>query len=154
VIELTSPRRFVILEQDFTGMPSTRITEIATQMVKEADCQDAVVVPVLKGTLPAEASRTEIDLGKVRAAAKKALIVHPIVLLTETAVSEETVRSIFEGGFKDLKTKAFEYFTQIFNERFGKEDAKKIAHTAINLVEPLTKRQDEKIKQAIEELVN
>ena len=154
VIELTSPRRFVILEQDFTGMPSTRITDIATQMVKEADCQDAVVVPVLKGTLPAEASRTEIDLGKIRAAAKKALIVHPIVLLKETAVSEETVRSIFEGGFKDLKTKAFEYFVQIFNERFGKEDAKKIANTAINLVEPLAKRQDEKIKHAIEELAN
>ena len=154
VIELTSPRRFVILEHDFTGMPSTRITEIATQMVKEADCQDAVVVPVLKGTLPAEASRTEIDLGKIRAAAKKALIVHPIVLLKETAVSEETVRSIFEGGFKDLKTKAFEYFVQIFNERFGKEDAKKIANTAINLVEPLAKRQDEKIKHAIEELAN
>ena len=152
VIELTSPRRFVILEHDFTGIPSTRITEIATQMVKEADCQDAVVVPVLKGTLPAEASRTEIDLGQVRAAAQKALIVHPIVLLKEKAVSEETVKSIFEGGFKDLKTKAFEYFVQIFNERFGKEDANKIAHTAINLVESLTKRQDEKVKHNIEEL--
>lgn len=152
VIELTSPRRFVILENDFTGMPPARISEIAIQMVKEADCEDAVVIPVLKGTLPIEASRTEIDLGKIRAAAQKALIVHPIVLLKETVVSEETVRSIFEGGFKDLKTKAFDYFVQIFNERYGKEDADRIAHTAINLVDPLTKKQDEKVRQTIEEL--
>jgi DNA repair exonuclease SbcCD nuclease subunit len=152
VIELTSPRRFVILENDFTGMPPARISEIAIQMVKEADCEDAVVIPVLKGTLPIEASRTEIDLGKIRAAAQKALIVHPIVLLKETVVSEETVRSIFDGGFKDLKTKAFDYFVQIFNERYGKEDADRIAHTAINLVDPLTKKQDEKVRQTIEEL--
>jgi len=152
IIELTSPRRFVILEYDFTGMPTTRITEIAAQMVKEADCEEAVVIPILKGTLAVEGSRTEIDLGKVRAAAQKALIVHPIVLLKETAVSEEIARSIFEGGFKDLKTKAFEYFLQIFSERYGKEDANKIAHMAINLVEPLTRKQDEKVKQIIEEL--
>ncbi len=83
-------------------------------MVRDADCQDAVVIPVLKGTLPVEASRTEIDLGKVRAAAQKALLVHPVVLLKETAVSDEIVRSIFEGGFKDLKTKSFEYFRADF----------------------------------------
>ncbi len=152
VIELTSPRRFVILEHDYTGMTTTRITEIAAQMVREANCEEAVVIPVLKGTLPAEARRSEIDLGCIRAAARKALIVHPIVLLKETAVSEEIVKSIFEGGFKDLKTKAFEYFVQIFSERYGKEDANKIAQIAINLVEPLTKKQEEKVKQTIEEL--
>lgn len=152
VIELSSPRRFLILKNDYTGMSPTRITEIATQIVEEADCEGAVVIPVLEGTLPIEASRTEIDLGKVRAAAQKSLIVHPIVLLKETIVSEETVRSIFEGEFKDLKTKAIEYFVQIFNERYGKEEADRIAHIAINLVELLTKRQDEKVKQTIEEL--
>ena len=80
--------------------------------------------------LPAEASRTEIDIAKIRAAAEKALLLHPIVLLKETAVSDEVVRSIFEGEFKDLKTKAFEYFMQIFGERYGKEEAEKIAHAA------------------------
>ena len=63
-IELTSPRRFVIIEQDFTGMQSAKITELAAQMVKDADAEGAVVIPVLKGTLPTEASRTEIDIGK------------------------------------------------------------------------------------------
>ena len=152
LVDLTSPRPFLILENDYTGMSPAKITELAFQMVKDADAQDAILIPVLKGTLPVEASRTEIDLGKVRAAAHKALLVHPIVLLKETAVSDELVRSIFESGFKDIKTKAFEYFVQIFSERYGKEEADKIAHIAISLIEPLTKKRDDKIKQTIEEL--
>jgi DNA repair exonuclease SbcCD nuclease subunit len=152
LVELVSTRRFVILDYDYTGMATSKITELAVQMVRDADCDDAIVIPVLKGTLPVEASRTEIDLGKIRAAAHKALLVHPIVQLKETAVSDEVARSIFEGEFKDLKTKSFEYFVQIFRERYGNEVAEKIAHGAVSLMEPLTKKQDEKVKQAIEEL--
>ena len=152
LVELTGTRRFLILEKDFTGMSAIKITEIAVQMIKENDCEDSVVIPVLKGTLPVEANRTEIDIGRIRSAANKALLVHPIVLLKETIVSDEIVRSIFESEFKDLKTKAVEYFAQIFSERYSKEEADKIAHAAINLIEPLTKKQDEKTKQIIEEL--
>jgi len=152
LVELTSPRRFVVLEYDYTGLAATKITELAAGMVKDADCEDAIIIPVLKGTMPVEANRTEIDLGKVRAAAHKALLVHPIVLLKETQVSDEVVRSIFEGGFKDLKTKSFEYFVEIFSARYGKEETEKIAHGAVNLIEPLTKKQDEKVKATIEEL--
>jgi exonuclease SbcD len=151
-IELTSPRKFIILDHDYSGMPSAKITELAAQMVKDADAEGAVVIPVLKGTLPAEASRTEIDIGKIRNASEKALLVHPIVLLKETAVSDEIVRSIFESEFKDLKTKAFEYFLQIFSERYGRERADRIARSALSLIEPLTRKQDEKVKQTIEEL--
>jgi DNA repair exonuclease SbcCD nuclease subunit len=153
IIELTSPRKFVIMdEQDFTGMASTKITELAVQMVKDADEEGAVIIPVLKGTLPAEANRTEIDIAKIRNACERALLVHPIVLFKETAVSDEIVRSIFESGFKDFKTKAFEYFMQIFSERYGKDEAEKIAKGAFSLIEPLTRKQDDKVKQAIEEL--
>ena len=151
-IELTSTRRFVIIEQDFPGMSSAKITESAAQMVKDNDSEGAVIIPILKGTLPAEASRGEIDIAKIRSAGEKALLVHPIVLLKESAVSDEIVRSIFESEFKDLKTKAFEYFLQIFLERYSREEAEKIAHSAFSLIEPLTRKQDEKIKQAIEEL--
>ena len=151
-IELSCPRKFVIIDHDFSGMPSAQITELAVRMVKDADTEGAVVIPVMKGTLPAEASRTEIDIGKIRGAAQKALLVHPIVLLKETAVSDEIVRSIFESEFKDLKTKAFEYFVQIFSERYGREEADRIARSALWLIEPLTRKQDEKVKQAIEEL--
>ena len=133
-------------------MSSAKITELATQLVEEADCEGSIIIPVLKGTLPAEASRAEIDIAKIRGAGEKALLVHPIVLLKETVVSDEMVRSIFESEFKDLKTKAFEYFLQIFLERYSREEAEKIAHSAFSLIEPLTRKQDEKIKQAIEEL--
>jgi DNA repair protein SbcD/Mre11 len=152
LIELTSPRRFVIVEFDYPGMAAAKITEQAVQMVKDADEADVIIIPVLKGTLPAEASRTEVDVPRIRAAAQKALLVHPIVQLKETAVSDEIVRSIFEGEFKDLKTKAYEYFVQIFADRYGKEEAEKLAHGALNLIGPLANKQDEKVKQAIEEL--
>jgi hypothetical protein len=59
---------------------------------------------------------------------EKALIVHPIVLLRESEVSEEIVRSIFESRFADLKTKAFEYFLHIFGERCSREEAEKAEH--------------------------
>jgi exonuclease SbcD len=151
-IELTSPRKFVIVEHDFSGMTSAKITEYATQLVKDSDAEGAVVIPVLKGTLPVEASRAEIDMAKIRSAGEKALLVHPVVLLKETVVSDEIVRSIFESSFKDLKTKAFEYFTQIFSERYSREEAEKVARSALALIEPLTRKQDEKVKQTIEEL--
>ncbi len=151
-IELSSTRRFVILDLDLNAMTSTKITELATQTVRENDFEGAVIIPILKGTLPVEASRSEVDIGKIRGAGEKALLVHPIVLLKETAVSDEIARSIFESEFKDLRTKAFEYFQQIFSERYGKEEADRIARSALGLIEPLNRKQDEKVKQAIEEL--
>jgi hypothetical protein len=122
------------------------------QMVRDAEAEGAVIIPVLTGTLPPEASRTEIDIARIRGAAPKALLVHPLVLLKERAVSDEIVRSIFESGFKDLKTKGFEYFMEIFCARYGKVEAEKIAKSALGLIEPLTRKQDEKVKRAIEEL--
>jgi len=153
LIELSSPRKFIIIdEQDYSGMQPAKITELAAQMVKDVEQEGAVIIPVLKGTLPTEANRTEIDVAKIRNAAPKALLVHPVILLKETVVSDEIVRSIFESGFKDLKTKAFEYFVQIFSDRYGKDEAEKIARNALSLIEPLTRKQDDKVKQSIEEL--
>jgi len=152
-IELKSPRKFVVLEQDFSGMNSAKITELAVQMVKGADEEGAVIIPLLKGVLPAEASRAEVGISQIRSAAEKALLVHPIVMLRESAVSEEIVRSIFESEFKDLKTKAYEYFLQIFSDRYSREEAEKIARSALSLIEPLTKKQEEKVKQTLEELL-
>lgn len=153
-VKLNSPRKFIVLEQDFTGVTATKITELAVQLVKGADEEGAVLVPILRGVLPAEASRAEVDVAQIRSAAEKALLVHPVVLLRESEVPEAVVRSIFESEIKDLKTKSFEYFLQIFSERYSREEAEKIAHAAINLIEPLTKKQDEKVKQVLEELLN
>jgi F0F1-type ATP synthase delta subunit len=107
----------------------------------------------LRGILPPEASRSEVDIAKIRTTAEKALLVHPIVLLRESEVSDEIVRSIFEGEFKDLKTKAFEYFLQIFSERYSREAAEKVARVAVSLIEPLTKKQEERVKQTVEDLL-
>jgi DNA repair exonuclease SbcCD nuclease subunit len=151
-VELSINRKFVVFEQEFSGMTSAKITDLAVQLVKNYDAEGAVLIPVLKGTLPAEASRAEIDIAKIRSAGEKALLVHPIVLLKESVVSDEIVRSIFESEFKDLKTKAFEYFIQIFSERYSRDEAERIARSALGLIEPLTRKQDDKIKQTIEEL--
>ncbi|MEM2911867.1 MAG: DNA repair exonuclease [Candidatus Bathyarchaeia archaeon] len=152
-IKLESPRKFVVLEKDFTGVTAQKITELAVQLVRGADEEGAILVPVLRGVLPAEVSRSEVDVAQIRSAAEKALLVHPVILLRESEVPETVVRSIFESEFKDLKTKSFEYFLQIFSERYNREEAEKIARAAVSLIEPLTKRQDEKVKQVLEELL-
>ncbi|MDH5482733.1 MAG: DNA repair exonuclease [Candidatus Bathyarchaeota archaeon] len=152
-IELESPRKFIVLEQDFTGLTSSRITESVVQLVKGADEEGVIIIPVLKGVLPAEASRADVDVALIRSTAERALLVHPIVLLRESEVSEEIIRSIFEGESKDLRTKAFEYFLQIFSERYSRDEAERIARIAVSLVEPLTKKQEEKVKQTIEEFL-
>jgi len=152
-VELESSRKFVVLEQDFTGVNPSKITEMAVQLVKDADEDGAIIILALKGVLPAEASRSEVDVAHIRGAAERALLVHPFVQLRESEVSEEIVRSIFESEFKDLKTKAFEYFLQIFSERYSRDEAEKIAHSAVSLIEPLTKKQEEKVKETIEELL-
>ncbi|MEM2394004.1 MAG: DNA repair exonuclease [Candidatus Bathyarchaeia archaeon] len=151
-IRLESPRKFVVLEQDFTGFTAQKITELAVKLVKGADEEDAIIVPILKGVLPAGASRAEVDVAQVRGAAEKALLVHPIILLRESEVPETVVRSIFESELKDLKTKSFEYFLQIFSERYSREEAEKIAHAAVSLIEPLTRKQEERVRQVLEEL--
>jgi len=152
-ISLESTRKFVVLEQDFTGVTPSKITEMAAQLVKGVDEEGTIIIPMLKGVLPAEASRAEVDVAQIRNAAEKALFVHPLVLLRESEVSEEIVRSIFESEFKDLKTKTLEYFLQIFSERYSRDEAEKIARIAVSLIEPLTKKQEEKVKQTIEELL-
>jgi len=152
-IGLQCPRKFVVLDEDFTGVTPSKITELVVQLVKGADEEGILMVPVLRGTLPAEASRAEVDVAQLRSAAEKALLVHPVVLLRETEVSEEIVRSIFEAEFKDLKTKAFEYFLQIFSERYTRDEAQKIARVAVSLIEPLTKKEEEKAKRTLEELL-
>jgi hypothetical protein len=152
-IEFQSSRKFIVLEQDFTGVIPAKITEQSIQLVKGADQEGVIIIPVLKGVLPVEASRTEVDVTRIRAAAEKALTIHPIVLLRESDVPEAIVRSIFDSETKDLRTKAFEYFLQIFSQRHSREEAEKISRIAISLVEPITKKQEEKVKQTIEELL-
>ncbi len=153
-VKLESPRKFILLDMDFSGSMPQKITEEAIRRVKEADEEEAVIIPLIKGVLPSEASRTDVDLAKIRGAAEKALIVRPILRLTESEVPEEIVRSIFESELKDLKTKSFEYFNQIFVERYPPEKAEKMARLAVEILEPLVRKDEEKVKKALESFVD
>jgi len=42
---------------------------------------------------------------------------------------------------------------QIFSERYSRNEAEKIARVAVSLIEPLTKKEEEKVKQTFEELL-
>jgi DNA repair exonuclease SbcCD nuclease subunit len=149
-IKLESPRRFVVLEQDFTNALPAKITERMIQLVKEADEEGAIIIPVLKGILPAEANRSEVDITRIRNAAEKALLVRPLSRLRETEVSEEVIRSIFDGKMKDIKTKAFEYFLQIFSERYSPNEAEKISRLAVSILEPLVRKDEDKVREELE----
>ncbi|KPV63814.1 MAG: DNA double-strand break repair protein Mre11 [Candidatus Bathyarchaeota archaeon BA2] len=152
-VKLETPRRFIVLDRDYGVSTPMKVTEAVVQLVKEADETGAVLVPIVRGVLPAGAGRGEFDLAKIRSAAEKALLVHPLLRLRETEVPEEVIRSIFEGGLKDLKTKAFEYFFEIFSERYPQEEAEKIARLAVDLIEPLVGKQETKVKKVLEEVL-
>ena len=123
---------------------------MVVKSVKEADEPGTVIVPIIQGTLLAEAKRGEIDLSKIRSSAKKALHVHPLLQLRETEVSEEVIRSIFKGELKDLQTKAYEYFIQIFSERYIGNNVEKIARLAVDLIGPLVGKEEAKVKEKLE----
>jgi len=48
----------------------------------------------------------------------------------------------------------FEYFIQIFSERYSREQAEKIARLAVNILEPLTRKDEEKAKHELEAYMN
>ena len=152
-VKLETPRKFIILEHTYTGLTPSKITKAVVQLVKANDEPEAIIVPVIKGILPAETGRGEIDLVKVRNAGEKALLVHPVLRLKETEISEEIIRSIFRGDMKDLKTKAFEYFFEIFNENYKREESEKIARLAVDLIAPLVMKRETKVKDKLEEFL-
>ena len=149
-IRLETPRKFVILEQTYTGLTPSKITDAAVQLVKKYDTKEAIVVPVIKGVLPAETGRGEIDLARIRRAGEKALLVHPVLRLRETEISEDVIRSIFGGDMKDMKTKSFEYFFEIFAESYTREESDKIARLAYDLLGPLVAKRETKVKEKLE----
>jgi len=152
-VKLETPRKFIILEQTYTGLTPSKITEAVVQLVKENDEPETVLVPVIRGVLPAEAARGEIDLARIRNAGEKALLVHPVLRLSETEISEDIIRSIFGGDMKDLTTKAFEYFFEIFSESYSRTESEKIARLAFDLISPLVEKHETKVKEKLEEFL-
>jgi len=151
---LETPRRFKIIEKDYTGLTPQKITALAAEIVKEVDEPETVIVPVLKGTLPVESSRRQIDHAKIRGAAEKALLVHVLVMMKEMDIPEETIRSIFEGEMKDIKTRSFEFFRKYFSQRYKEAYAEKNAHLALDLIQFLVKGDEKKAASLLEEALD
>ena len=150
-IELESPRKFIVLEDDYSGLTPSRITELVVEAVRRADEPGAVIIPILRGVLPAESTRREIDLAKIRSAAERALVVRPVVQMRETGISDEVIRAIFEGGARDLKARALEFFIEFFSQRYPREEAERNAKLALSLLSPLREGDDEKVRKMLEE---
>ncbi len=153
-VKLETPRRFIIIDHDYSGSTPAKITDMAVKSVEKVDEEGVVVIPILRGVLPTSATRGEVDLKKIRNAAEKALLVRPLMRLREIEISEEIIRSIFEGELKDLKTKAFEYFFEVFRERYSQEEAEKMSKLAVNVMEPLVKKDESKVKKELEGFVH
>ena len=152
-VTLETPRKFKVLDQTYTGLTPAQITEAVVDLVKQNDEPEAIVVPVIRGVLPAEVGRGEIDLTKIKQAGKNALLVHPVVRLRETEISEDIIRSIFSSDFKDMKTKSFEYFFEIFSETYNREESEKIARLAYDIISPLVEKQETQVKEKLEEFL-
>ena len=151
-IKLESPRKFKVVDKDFSGLTPREISELAEKLVSEADEEGAVIVPVLRGVLPVESTKREIDLARIKRAAKKALTVHPVLLLREADLPEEAVQKIFSGELKDLRHKSYEYFLQFFSQRYSREEAEKRARIALDIMQFLVKGDEESVKKVLEGL--
>ncbi|MEM1586019.1 MAG: DNA repair exonuclease [Candidatus Bathyarchaeia archaeon] len=152
-VKLERMRKFKVMEEDYSGLHPSEIVETVIKAIREADEEGVVIVPVLNGILPAGASRREINLSKIRSAAEKALIVHPVVLLREAEFSEETMRDIFSSDMKDLKAKSYEYLLQFFMQRnYSREEAERRARVAIDLIQYLVKDDESKVRKILEDL--
>lgn len=152
-INIEGTRKFKVVERDCSGLSPHEITELAEKIVREADEEGAVIVPVLKGMLPAGSTRGEIDLARIRGAAEKALAVHPVLLLREEEIPEEIIKSIFEGEIKDLRVKSYEYFLQFFMQRYSREEAEKRARVALDLMQYLVRGDEDKVREVLEGLI-
>ncbi len=151
-IRLESPRRFIILDDDYTGLMPSRITELVVESVRRFDEPGTVIIPIIRGILPTEATRRDVDVAKIRNSAEKALLVRPVIKLREQDIPEEVIRSIFSGELKDLKAKAFEYFVEYFSQRYPKREAEDYARLALDLIQPLIKGDDDRVRKLVEEL--
>ena len=52
-----------------------------------------------------------------------------------------------------MNTKAYEYFFEIFSESYTRDESKKIARLAFDLIEPLVSKRETNVKEKLEEFL-
>ena len=132
-------------------MATEYLEDLRNRMNPDNDEAGIVIVPLLRGVLPAESSRRELDIAAFRSASQKALVIHPMILMSEQGIPEETLKSIFEGELKDLRMKSFQYFNQFFQQRYNEDEAENNSHLALELISLLIKSDDANVKKLLEE---
>jgi DNA repair exonuclease SbcCD nuclease subunit len=150
-IKLEGTRKFKVVKRDFSGKLADAITKEAEKLVMENDEQDAILILFLEGTLPKEVRRSSIDVARIRSFARKALHLHVMNKLKESALAEEIAYAIFKPE-KDLRSKAYEYFLQVFSERYDRGLAEKYAKVATDLVPFLLDKRETKVIELLEGL--
>ena len=149
-IRLEGTRKFVVFEEDVTGLSPSEASRQLAERVRALDERGAVIVPVITGKLPPGALRSDIDLALVRSAAELALAVRPVVKVEEAELEE--LPYIIEER-EDLRARAYRYFLEAFRNRCPEGmDPEKLAKTAIEILDPLLSGDKEKVRSLLEGL--
>ena len=149
-IKLETIRRFTVITPKCAGLSSNEITEHAYQLIREKDEPEKILIAVLSGSLPLGSSKASVDTLKLRRAAQKALHVHVVNKLEEKVLGDETLQAMFEK-VETRRERAEKYFLSLLSARYPEKDVVKLAKLALNLIEPLTKGEKEKVRQLLEE---
>ena len=147
-IKLESPRRFIVFEEDISGLSPAEATERVAERVRTLDERGAVIIPILKGRLPAGALRSEIDLSAIRGASELALTVRPVMRVEEAEISGLSLPS----ERADIRQRAYRYFVEVFKGKDVKEP-EKLAEAAVELIDPLLAEDEEGVREILEGLV-
>jgi len=143
-------RPFTVLEKDLSDTPSDKITEEACSLLAENDREGEVLILILKGQLPIGGKRSQINIPKITATSKKALHVKVLNQLVEAAKPEALLK--FREA-RELKTVAYNYFLEVFSKRSGEDAGRKLAKTAVDILEPLLSGEETKVEALLEEAV-
>jgi len=147
-IRLESPRKFVVFEEDISGLSPAEATRRVAERVEAVDERGAVIIPIIRGRLPPGALRSEIDLSAIRSASELALTVRPVLKVEEAGISGLALPS----ERADIRQRAYRYFVELFKGK-GVEEPEKLAEAAIELIEPLMAEDEESVKKILEGLV-
>ena len=150
-IGLEGVRKFVVFEEDITGLEPSEATKHLIERVKALDERGAIIVPVIVGKLPPGALRSDIDLGAIRMACQLALAVRPVVKVEEAGLEE--IPALVEER-EDLRARAFRYFLEAFKNRelWGLKP-EELARVAVEILDPLLAGDKGKVKELLEGLL-
>ncbi|MFQ6085040.1 MAG: exonuclease SbcCD subunit D [Candidatus Bathyarchaeia archaeon] len=150
-IELKGPRRFEVIEIDATGRKGSEITKLGCDAVKRLDGKGKVIVVILRGELPPDVRKMEIDSAKIRRSGRRALHIKVSNQMKERGMTEEQKRRIIEGRPEDLKRRAYEYLVSVLQSSEG-ERAENVARIAVDLIEPLKHGEKRRVLELLEKL--